>query len=511
MTVVCTGAARHYHHMAGAGQRHLMVGRRTLLQWQTLQQPLQRQRQPATAGYARSLVSTLENGSSSTSSPTAAPAALPKQAPNDYYHHPHQSFVHSSKAVSLDVADRGALLSTPSSRDQNLHSLTGSAPLVSLQAHLGVRLSRPHLQQQQYRFFRITATCLDDSDENPMSPKEKKAALKAKLKAATAAAQAAKEEEERGGGKNNTEVDSTKDKKAIMKEKLAAKQAAAVEKEGTEEKTATVSTSTDAEPVPETTGAAKEETTQPKRVEPAASSASTDSTEATSNSNNSGHNEAPPIRTYSSEQLTIDAAKHKAGLKDPSVPTWQNPLHHNNPDMNKIFEEDFDTPEEFKAAQLAMPPIIGGSDGDGGNSVTALAPEYLREIANEIVHLNMLEMNELVNKIGDHFGFHTGMLMPDDDDDQGGSGAAGDEDDDEDGASAAAPAKTVFDIKLVSFDDSAKIKVIKEVRAIAGLGLKEAKELVEGAPKVVVKNIKQEEAEQIKAKLEELGATIEIV
>lgn len=484
MTVVGAGAARHYHHMSGSGRRHFLVGRR---------QPLQRQRQPAPTGAARSLVSTLEMGSSSSSLTTTA--AQPKQEPNRHYQHPHQIFVHSSKAVSLDSSARGALLSPPLSRDETLHTLTGSVRLVSPQAQPGLRLSRQHLQQQPYRFFHITATCFDDKDNNnnddekPMSPKEKKAALKAKLKAATAAAQAAEEEK----GKNNTEDDSTKDKKAIMKEKLAAKQA-----------------TEDAEPVPETTGAAKEETTQPKEVEAAASSGP-DSTDATGSNKDTDSDKAPPIRTYSSEQLTIDAAKHKAGLKDPSVPTWQNPLHHNNPDMNKIFEEDFDTPEEFQAAKLAMPPIIGGSDGDGGNSVTAFAPEYLREIANEIVHLNMLEMNELVNKIGDHFGFHTGMLMPDDDDEQGGSGAAGDEDDDEDGASAAAPAKTVFDIKLVSFDDSAKIKVIKEVRAIARLGLKEAKELVEGAPKVVVKDIKQEEAEQIKAKLEELGATIEIV
>ena len=71
--------------------------------------------------------------------------------------------------------------------------------------------------------------------------------------------------------------------------------------------------------------------------------------------------------------------------------------------------------------------------------------------------------------------------------------------------------KTVFDLKLVAFDAKSKIKVIKEVRAIAGLGLKEAKELVEGAPKVVKKDIKKEEAEELQKKLEEVGATIEIV
>ena len=71
--------------------------------------------------------------------------------------------------------------------------------------------------------------------------------------------------------------------------------------------------------------------------------------------------------------------------------------------------------------------------------------------------------------------------------------------------------KTLFDLKLVGFDAKAKIKVIKEVRAIAGLGLKEAKELVEGAPKVVKKDIKKEEAEELQKKLEEVGATVELV
>lgn len=70
--------------------------------------------------------------------------------------------------------------------------------------------------------------------------------------------------------------------------------------------------------------------------------------------------------------------------------------------------------------------------------------------------------------------------------------------------------KKTFDVKLTGFDASSKIKVIKEIRAITGLGLKEAKEMVEGVPKVVKKDIKMEEAEEIKSKLEAIGATIEI-
>jgi large subunit ribosomal protein L7/L12 len=71
--------------------------------------------------------------------------------------------------------------------------------------------------------------------------------------------------------------------------------------------------------------------------------------------------------------------------------------------------------------------------------------------------------------------------------------------------------KTIFDLKLVGFDAAAKIKVIKEVRAIAGLGLKEAKELVESAPKVIQKGLKQDKADELKALLEAVGAQVEII
>jgi large subunit ribosomal protein L7/L12 len=81
-------------------------------------------------------------------------------------------------------------------------------------------------------------------------------------------------------------------------------------------------------------------------------------------------------------------------------------------------------------------------------------------------------------------------------------------------AEAAAPVveeKKIFDLKLVGFDDKSKIKVIKEIRAITGLGLKEAKDLVDSAPKVLKKDVKKEEAEQIKDVLTKVGAVVEIV
>ena len=77
------------------------------------------------------------------------------------------------------------------------------------------------------------------------------------------------------------------------------------------------------------------------------------------------------------------------------------------------------------------------------------------------------------------------------------------------GAAEAAEEKDEFDVILASSGDK-KINVIKEVRAITGLGLKEAKDLVEGAPKPVREGVKKDEAEELKKKLEEAGATVEL-
>ena len=79
-------------------------------------------------------------------------------------------------------------------------------------------------------------------------------------------------------------------------------------------------------------------------------------------------------------------------------------------------------------------------------------------------------------------------------------------------AAAAAPAeeKTEFDVILAGFEDSKKIAVIKEIRGITGLGLKEAKDLVEGAPKAIKEGIAKDEADKIKAALEAAGAKVEV-
>lgn len=117
------------------------------------------------------------------------------------------------------------------------------------------------------------------------------------------------------------------------------------------------------------------------------------------------------------------------------------------------------------------------------------------EIIKAIEGMTVLELNDLVKACEEKFGVSAAAPVA--------AGAA---------AGAAAPAaeeKTEFDVILAEIGDQ-KIKVIKAVREITGLGLKEAKDLVDGAPKPVKEGAAKEEAEQIKTKLEEVGAKVEI-
>ena len=119
------------------------------------------------------------------------------------------------------------------------------------------------------------------------------------------------------------------------------------------------------------------------------------------------------------------------------------------------------------------------------------------EIKEAIKNMTVLELAELVKELEEEFGVSAAAMVaaaP------AAGGAAG---------GAAAEEKTEFDVILQSPGDK-KINVIKVVREITGLGLKEAKELVDNAPKPVKEGVSKEEAEQIKAKLEEAGATVEI-
>lgn len=117
------------------------------------------------------------------------------------------------------------------------------------------------------------------------------------------------------------------------------------------------------------------------------------------------------------------------------------------------------------------------------------------KILDEIKELSLLEVNDLVKALEEEFGVSAAAPVMV-------AGAAA-------GGAGAAEEKSDFDVVLAAAGDQ-KIKVIKVVREITGLGLAEAKALVDGAPKPVKEGAPKDEAEQIKAKLEEVGATVEL-
>jgi large subunit ribosomal protein L7/L12 len=125
-------------------------------------------------------------------------------------------------------------------------------------------------------------------------------------------------------------------------------------------------------------------------------------------------------------------------------------------------------------------------------------PDITREdVVTFIENMTVLELSQFVKDLQDRFGVSAAlpMAMP-----QGGSGAT---------AEAPQEEKTEFDVVLSGAGDK-KIQVIKVVRAITGLGLKEAKDLVDGAPKPVKEKIGKDEADELKKQLEEVGAAVEI-
>ncbi len=122
------------------------------------------------------------------------------------------------------------------------------------------------------------------------------------------------------------------------------------------------------------------------------------------------------------------------------------------------------------------------------------------DVLDSIESWTVLDLNKLVKGIEDKFGVSATAMMSVAAVGQGGGSAA---------AAPAAEEKTEFAVVLASVGEK-KIQVIKEVRAITGLGLKEAKDLVEGAPKTVKDGLSKAEAEEMKAKLEATGATVEL-
>ena len=124
-----------------------------------------------------------------------------------------------------------------------------------------------------------------------------------------------------------------------------------------------------------------------------------------------------------------------------------------------------------------------------------MASEKIIAIVEEIKALTILELNELVKAVEEEFGVSAAAPV--------GVAVAGGA-----AAPAAAEEKTEFDVILTGFGN--KLGVIKVVREITGLGLKEAKDLVEGAPKALKEGVSKDEAEALKKQLEEASATVEI-
>ena len=124
-----------------------------------------------------------------------------------------------------------------------------------------------------------------------------------------------------------------------------------------------------------------------------------------------------------------------------------------------------------------------------------MASEKITALIEEVKGLTVLELSELVHALEEEFGVSAAAMA---------APAAG-------GAAApAAEEKTEFDVVLAGFDAAAKIKVIKVVREITGLGLADAKAMVEGAPKTLKEAISKDEAEELKKKIEEAGGKVEL-
>lgn len=156
----------------------------------------------------------------------------------------------------------------------------------------------------------------------------------------------------------------------------------------------------------------------------------------------------------------------------------------------------------------AEPAAVSPTDSigipPGGGAAMAASPR-VQALLDDLVSLNMLEVKELTDGLKDRLGIDDSMAMPMNPAMFAGMVPGGGAPTEE-----AEPVveKTAFDLKLEKFDPAKKIAVIKEIRTITGLGLKEAKAMVEEAPKVFKSEVAKDEAEQIRDKLKEIGAEV---
>ena len=149
--------------------------------------------------------------------------------------------------------------------------------------------------------------------------------------------------------------------------------------------------------------------------------------------------------------------------------------------------------EEVKKEEVAAEPA--SSAGEEKKAVEV--PEKFKALVSEIEKMSVLELSELVKVLEEKFGVSAAapMMMA------VGAGAGA--------AEAAVEEKTEFDVEVVS-SGASKISVIKVVREVTGLGLKDAKDLVDAAPKVIKEKVGKKEAEEMKKKLEEAGAAVNL-
>ena len=168
-------------------------------------------------------------------------------------------------------------------------------------------------------------------------------------------------------------------------------------------------------------------------------------------------------------------------------------------------EETAETPaEEIKEETASEEPKEAATDKSEGSQVSEEAdtqtgeaevevPEKFKKLVDEIENMSVLDLNELVKVLEKKFGVSAAAVAA--------APAAG--------AEGGAEEKDSFNIELAEVGGN-KIAVIKVVKEISGLGLKEAKDMVEGAPAVIKEGVKKDEAEEIKKKLEEAGAKVNL-
>ncbi|KAL3909893.1 MAG: hypothetical protein SGARI_002377 [Bacillariaceae sp.] len=235
-------------------------------------------------------------------------------------------------------------------------------------------------------------------------------------------------------------------------------------------------------------------------------SANEDSTDVSADE--SKKEDAPPAAAESPEQTKEaddDKSKEESAAPPPpeaaaeETPATPPAEAESSPENDKDGDDDANTfdPNEVSYAFAEPPPLSEESQ------------KKIDALFEKILWLDMIEVHLLTQVVNENLGIsweetEQGMRGG------GGGGVAKGAGGGAEAEAEPVEAKTIFDLKLVGFDAKAKIKVIKEVRTIAGLGLKEAKELVESAPKVIQKELKQEKAEELKAQLEAVGAEIEL-